>query len=372
MKNKIAILTQPLGTNYGGIIQNYALHEILKKNGYDPTTVNRVYKKAGTLATLKTSIRHLLKRPNSIPHTDKVKKKVFFNNYRFIKDHIQISKELDSDEELKSYFQGQKFDVLLVGSDQVWRPMYSPNIFSYYFDFANSDKEIKKLSYAASFGTEDWEYTEEQTQKCRGLIQKFDAVSVREDSGIKLCSEHLNRQDVVHVLDPTLLLNAEDYSQLIGKVEKKSGLFSYVLDDAVEKNEFIKNCASILNLKVFNNQSKYKFSTSKSNKLEDHVAPPLEGWLQGFRDADFVITDSFHGTIFSIINQRPFIILVNEKRGASRFESFLQQLDLTHRLVYDINDFDTSILETPINYDRVNEKLDVLKKESLGFLLNSL
>src|SRR5690606_30541311 len=136
-----------------------------------------------------------------------------------------------------------KFSAVVVGSDQVWRPRYSPNIYNFFLDFLKNNSTIKKVAYAASFGTEDWEYTEEQTREARELIKHFNAVSVRESSGVLLCDKYLNRKDAVHVLDPTLLLKAEDYNQLINKTKKEIGLFTYVLDETKEKLDFIKQCS---------------------------------------------------------------------------------------------------------------------------------
>lgn len=371
MKNKIAILTQPLGHNYGGIIQNYALQKVLLDIGYQTITINRrdenSHSKIKILASRYKTLffRHVLQLENP---TYWDYKRVFAHNQKFFREHINLSPKLESSSALANYFTKENFNAVVVGSDQVWRPKYSPNIFNFYLDFLEKNSSLKKVTYAASFGTEQWEYSEEQTRQCSRLIQQFDGVSVREDSGIKLCSKYLNRKDAVLVLDPTLLLNADDYSQLINKPKEEIGLFNYVLDDTEKKLLFIKGCAKKLSLKLHQNQAKLKPYNIKIDKLNDYIIPPIEGWLQGFRDADFVITDSFHGTLFSILNQKTFLVLVNKQRGASRFESILKQLGLEDRLIYDVQDFDESKLKSKIDYGLVNSKLDALKNESLNFL----
>jgi hypothetical protein len=373
MKHKIAILTQPLARNYGGIIQNYALQKVFADLGHETITIRRDFdnphSKIKILASkYKTLFFRQILKSKDPKYIDL--NKTSKHNQIFLKKYIKLSPKLDDTNELSKYFSKEKFDGVVVGSDQVWRPKYSPNIFNFYLDFLEEKNTIKKVAYAASFGTEEWEYTQEQTRKCKELIQQFDSISVREDSGIQLCKEHLNRKDATHVLDPTLLLDAADYSQLIGAVEKNLGLFSYVLDDSIEKIEFIDNCAKELNLERSTNQAKFKTNTYKSDNIEDYIIPPLEGWLQGFRDAEFVITDSFHGTVFSILNKKPFLTLVNKGRGASRFESFLKQLGLEDRLIYNVKGFDESKLKDEINYEEIHLKLDILKSESISFLKN--
>lgn len=371
MKKKIAILTLPLGHNYGGIIQNYALQKTLKNLGSDVVTINRNYNNSHSnfrilLGKYKGQFLSNFLSKNIFPHW---KNKILYKStFEFIRKNIYLSEEIDSNEKMFRFTQKHQFDAYVVGSDQTWRPQYSPNIYEYYLNFLDSKKETKKIAYASSFGTAEWEYTKEQTQKCKALIQQFTAVSVREDSGVDLCENYLE-VSALHVLDPTLLLNADDYSLLINKAKenKEKTLFTYVLDNANEIQNVIEDISKTLNLKHTSNQAS-TFNISKKRKTEDYIMPPLESWLQGFRDSEFVITDSFHGTVFSIINQKPFISLVNSARGAARFESLLSKLGLENRLVYDIDHFDQDLLIKEIDYIKVFEKLENLKKESLEFL----
>lgn len=374
MKNKIAILTQPLGNNYGGIIQNYALQKVLKDMGYEPLTIDRGEKKRYSdirliLSYVKAIIYRSILNKSALTPSDR--KAISQHTRVFIGEEIKISPLIQTTGDLAMYFEEQKFGAVVVGSDQTWRPKYSPAIFNFYLDFLSGNKMIQKIAYASSFGTAEWEYTVEETEKAKKLIQEFDAVSVRENSGVDLCRKYLDAE-AVHVLDPTLLLTAEDYSQLIKKPKENKGLFTYVLDDSPQKMEFIRNSAQKLGLKYTSSQAKHKFDPAVKRPVSDYVLPPLENWLQGFRDAEFVITDSFHGTVFSIINQKPFLSLVNKARGASRFESFLGQLGLTDRLVYEVTDFDVKKLSESIDYEAVVSKLENLKSESISFLKSSL
>ena len=113
-----------------------------------------------------------------------------------------------------------------MGSDQTWRPPYSPNIHNYFLDFLADNNEIAKLAYATSFATSDWEFSEEETKRCPQLVQQFDAVSVRKESAVEMTAHYLNKESV-WVLDPILLILKEDYLSLINKKKiRKEKAFS--------------------------------------------------------------------------------------------------------------------------------------------------
>lgn len=370
-RNNIAIMTQQLGFNYGGIMQNYALQKVLSDMGYSVETIDRdddnPHSPARILAFNVKSLflRHALRRENI---TFRDVNKILYHNRRFIRKRIRLSAPKRSTEALEKYFKRKKFKSVVVGSDQVWRPKYSPNLYNFFLDFLEDDTNILKVSYAASFGTNEWEYSPEETAECLRLIKSFASVSVREESGVELCANHLNRKDAVHVLDPTLLLTKKDYSELAGPKKQDIQLFYYLLDLSKEKTEFLNKCSRSMGLSVHGNQAKFAADQLHLDRIEEYIIPPIEGWLRGFRDADFVITDSFHGTVFSIINSKPFIVIVNRERGASRFESLLSKLGLEDRLVYDICSFDETLLTNKIDYLKVHETLSLLKNESISFL----
>src|SRR5690606_24010101 len=137
-----------------------------------------------------------------------------------------------------------KYDLVVVGSDQVWRPKYSPNIYNFFVDFIG--RGGKSISYAASFGVDEWEFNEKQTFRCKELIRKFDAVSVREQSAITLCKEKFD-SDAELVVDPTLLILAKDYETLVIKqgLQGKGKVLKYVLDEDAETKAFVNNVAQL-------------------------------------------------------------------------------------------------------------------------------
>ncbi len=189
------------------------------------------------------------------------------------------------------------FDALIVGSDQVWRPMYNYNIEDCFLSFV-SHMNLKRVAYAASFGTDKWEFTQQQTEQCAVLAKRFDGISVREKSGVALCNKYLG-VNATHVLDPTLLMKSQDYIKLCSHISKREPfIFAYVLDESEEKIKSIVNFAERRGLPYF--------IKGADNTVSDDDT--IELWLSYFRDAAFVVTDSFHGTAFSIIFNKDFYV----------------------------------------------------------------
>lgn len=380
MKKKIAILTQPLGKNYGGIIQNYALQIVLKKMGFDPITINRQKNKEYSklrllLFDIKMKRLRRAKPLSEFPKflTTQERMDVYQNNFKFIKEHLRLTESLDSDNKFYRFFTKNNFDAYIVGSDQTWRPKYSPNINQYFLDFLYNKQTIsKKIAYASSFGTSEWEYNSQETDSVKKLVQQFDAVSVREDSGVDLCKNYLYINSE-HVLDPTLLLSMEEYRQLYRNKDlpKRNGIFSYILDSSADKKSIIDKVSDFFNDKVYYIFPKLNFA-SQNKLLESMRYPSAEKWLKSFDDAEFVVTDSFHGTVFSIIYEKPFVTIPNKKRGKARFVSLLRPLGLEHRLIESWEDLNPTLLEENIDFSLVKTRLDVMKEHSVNFLKNNL
>lgn len=375
---KIAILTQPLISNYGGILQDFALQRVLKNKNYDVVTIDRRYngvsKSRLLLSNIKNTVINKLQLGSKRNFTSSDINYITKNPRSFISKYITLSEVVDLDEKMVKHFKNNAYDVVIVGSDQVWRPRYSPNIYDYFFGFLKDNSTTTKLSYAASFGVDTWEYNDEQTKQVKNLIKLFDGVSVREKSAVELCKDNLDT-DAQFVLDPTLLLEKEDYLKLITKKSEKysASIFTYVLDRSESKTNIINFVQKILGKEVRTNQPKEDQKSSLSKNLNDFAYPPIEGWIESFDQADFIVTDSFHGTIFSIIFNKPFLTIVNSERGAARFKSLLSLLDLEDRL---IDSYDESLISEklllPIDYTKVNARLKGLKSDSLAYLFNNI
>lgn len=375
---KIAILTQPLISNYGGILQAFALQKVLKNNDCDVTTIDRRYNGVSgsklLLSNIKNTILNTLKLGNARNFTSSDIRYVTKNPRHFIAKYMTLSEVIDQNEKMVNHFKNNTYDVVIVGSDQVWRPRYSPNIYDYFFGFLKDNSTTKKISYAASFGVDTWEYSDTQTKEVKGLVKLFDGVSVREKSAVQLCKDNLNT-DANFVLDPTLLLGKEDYLKLITEQSERSApsIFTYVLDKSESKKDIIHFVQKKLGKDVTTNQPKEIIRESSSKVLNDYAYPSIEGWIRSFDQADFIVTDSFHGTIFSIIFNKPFLTIVNSERGAARFKSLLALLNLEDRL---IESYDESLISekllASIDYSKVNATLNELKAESLAYLLNNI
>lgn len=354
---KVNIITQPLFCNYGGILQNYALQTILKKMGNEPLTINRpvpVRPAAPLWKEIAYIGKNLIKsykgewiwptlfnyKANLLEHTLSFPQREFISKYI---NKVDITPPFTSDK-LKDF----QADAYIVGSDQVWRPWCSPFIENCFLDFIE-DSTTKKIAYSASFGTDKWELSDEQTSHAKELIKNFDAISIREFSGTELCKKNLDI-DAIVMPDPTLLLSSEDYLKLTSSYDYPEGryLTSYILDPNSGKKNLIKGIAKKLNLEIV-----------EVGKVTRNGFDSIERWLATIAHADFVVTDSFHGTVFSLIFNRKVQIISNNLRGNSRIESLLSSLNIKPAEVI-----------TPSS--SISKNLMLLRERGLTFLRDSL
>jgi len=367
---KIGILTLPLHTNYGGILQAYALQEILKRMGYEVYLINKKKKEHSGLILPLVYIKRLI-----LKYVFGKENVIIFLERKRRKEHPVVSENLR--EFIKKYFSNcyniydfnelsqENFDILIVGSDQIWRPLYFPEIENAYLSFAK-DWTVKRISYAASFGTGEKEYTNAQIRACFGLAAKFDEISVREFQGIELVSNYFKRESV-WVLDPTMLLDLYDYRALMqNKLSADNGIFTYFLDYNNAKKEITQITEAALNLSSFS-----IFSYSKKGKCLVTSLPSVEEWLNKFDAANFIITDSFHACVFSILYNKPFIVVGNKARGMARFDSLLALFGLQERLINSVDDLSEAI-KSNIDWQKVNDILLHERNKSLSFLNQAL
>ena len=377
---KIGILTLPLHANYGGILQAYALQTIMKRLGHEVCHVEP----ACSIAVPDPILQRFIKYPIRLV------KKIFINHGIVVRAEYKHNKTISVIQKYTRPFinkylnirfvntysniKENDYNAYVVGSDQVWRPDYISNIENVFLDFTQG-WNVKRIAYAASFGVDRLFFTD--MQKARGadliskrLLRQFDAVSVREDSGVDICMDFAGVQATC-VLDPTLLLSVDDYNSLIKdkRVSKGDEILSYVLDNSDNITNFISNISKYtgISVRASNNTNIH----NENIPLKNRIQPPVEDWLRGFRDCKAVITDSFHACVFSVIYNKPFIVLGNKSRGMSRFESFLSKLGLNNRMVNDTADMQQikNLLNTVPN---VQERMESLKTGSMAFLMNNL
>ena len=290
---RCTIITHPPARNYGGILQAYALSSAIKDAGHEVRVLQGPYKKIPLYKKIATAMKKFIGRDR---------------NKRFLKLQDFVNKNIP----LTPLWHGEFVDVgdcVVVGSDQVWRPSYTPCPGAFFGDFLPDDSSVKRIAYAASFGVDHWEFSPSQSDEFGKLLKKFAAVSVREDSGITLCQEHWQIA-AEQMPDPTLLHGAEFYRKsYAGVTTAKNVLFTYFLDPDDDKMRLAEETAAALNIPVFNFMPKNK----------KHALLSVPEFLSGIDNARLVLTDSFHGMAFSMIFGTPFAVTGNAKRGMTRF-----------------------------------------------------
>ncbi|MBR7103706.1 MAG: polysaccharide pyruvyl transferase family protein [Lentisphaeria bacterium] len=371
---KILILTQPLIENYGGILQNYALQTVLKKRGHSVCTLDFEM----TLPLLHhvfrifSVIKQILLRIAGKNHNRTIRqwmtrneKKICYNKIsRFIQTHISRTHRVSHLKGLRKY---EDFEAYVVGSDQVWRKSYSPCLPVYFLDFLPENNSAKKISYAASFGSAKLDLAPKEIEKYSRLLQRFDAVSVREPSGKLLCKNKFGVNAEV-VPDPTMLLTADDYRKVMGTYKgcAKGKLVTYILDENSSQTTLINKFAAERNLEIIRLRGSYTVNDIKNSVPEK---AGIDFWLGALESAEYVITDSFHGTVFSLIFQKEFFVFVNHARGKERFDMLDEKFDIQSRFVDPMAG--EIILQSSLNYTDIGKKLEQYRLVGESFLLRA-
>ena len=371
----IAIITLPLHTNYGGLLQAYALKHTLEQQGHKVDVID-LKDKMPAPKGLKAPFIYLRRMASALfKGTEVFREKryarelpvVAANTSRFVDEYI-------SPRLVKDYgdIKEGEYDAFVVGSDQVWRPLYFRDIEDAFLKFAEG-WDVKRIAYAASFGTDRLEYEYMQLEVCGKLLDKFDAVSVREDSAVTMCEEWLDYEDAAHVADPVMLLGSDEIASLAANAENrpaKGKIMTYILDPSKEKSAAVDFMSRVTAAQVYDaSVNPY----ARELPLSERVVPSLEQWIAGFADADFVITDSFHGCVLSILMHKKFLAVGNSRRGMARLSSLLNMFGLEGRLVHGIDpEDDGEYFLSDIDWEDVDEKLKAFREHSVKFLLDAL
>lgn len=381
---KIGILTLVPYDNYGGILQGYALQTVLERMGHDVTIMNtKLYNYVSPKVLFKQQIKWLIKHfilhrkgtPVFSPyHLGK------FQDYRvsalkpFIDKQVHLTRTFSNGvKDIANFAVQENYDAFVVGSDQTWRPALSPDLYHLFCDFVPSNSPIRCIAYAASFGVDRMPLNQKQINYCKPLLQRFKAVAVREASGVKLCKNFFGI-DAKLVLDPTLLLEKEDYLRLIDSyvpINKEIGLMQYVFFWNHEEKSIVNKVSKLLGTEPINFfPERFLNQIMDENELPLAKFLPLEEWLYGYSKAKFVITDSFHGTVFCIIFNVPFLVISPE--AVTRFKSLLGLFGLEDRLVMKTEEVTQKLIHEQIDWEKVNKKMNELKKDSVQFLKDAL
>ena len=401
---KVAIVTLPLHTNYGGVLQAFALQRVLEGMGNDVEIIQlrEIIPAPKRLEAVRKFLtrsfrKYVLRRRDvEIFRERRINREfpvVGAEFVRFFRKYMNI-RYISSFNEIRP----SDYDAFVVGSDQVWRPKYNRNLMNSYLDFTHprfhgvrsvwsrepGDWNVRRVAYAVSFGSDVWEYSSEQTARARILAWSFDELSFREASGADRALRHFGVGSVT-VLDPTMLLKVSDYLDIAAEENASANpadgsgcVFEYILDRTPE------NCsvAHEIERRVAVDSKDGKplevnaFLTSDPRGAGDisaRVQPSIESWLRGLSSASFVVTDSFHACVFSILFHRPFCVLGNSNRGLSRLEWLLGLFGLRDRLVSTDNaeNVDFEALRA-VDWEDVDRCLERQRSASLDFLKNSL
>lgn len=360
---KVGIVTQPLVFNYGGILQNFALQQVLKDLGHDPVTLDFLAGYVGPLYCAQVVQRMFLRlrNPNiSIrpPRHNKRRNPVIID---FIDRNIKRTSTFHNKFSPR-LIKKHGLDAIIVGSDQVWRPRFNTRLEEMYLRFAQHS-DVRKIAYAASFGAAEWEYEGDyRLPVCEQLIKQFDAISVREPSGIA----HVRRlgMDAVSVLDPTLLLGRRGFEPIIERYKHRPDgnyVGAYIFDLLPSQQEDMNRMARELDCNAF-----VRFK-------EDEPDMGPSQWIDCISHSKYFLTDSFHGTVFAILFHIPFIAVVNAKRGADRFASLLSPLGLENRLVNSVDEVNSKLFsQCSIDWADVDARLESARTDSMNFLVNAL
>ena len=347
---KIALLTIWHEKNYGAELQAYATIRALQQLGHEVELID-----------IRLSDCH---RPNLngrignwVSYFGPANRK--FNC--FWSKFFPTTRRYHSVNELKE--NPPQADVYMVGSDQVWNPDLTGDFAKMFFLDFGSDT-VRRVSYASSFGTDTWNATY-LTKDVKRLLDRFNSLSCREESGIGLLKDVFGVQATMTV-DPTLLF--DHYQELTGELAPKNTLVYYPLTSDLELTSFAKYVASNLGLDLVNNmQSSFVFGKITWDRVG------IEDWVRNIAEAQFVITRSFHGLVFSILYRKPFAIIVNRNNRATRILNLLEQLGLEERYYNSIDIcYESHPWSVPIDYDAVHARLKSLRQSSFKYLMSAL
>lgn len=359
---RVALLTLPVDENIGGHLQRYALMTILQNMGHDVTHINLRYNFDNESWLQKCwfhvreSLVKIKKRQQVFPF-QKTRGELIQLDYEreckqtdhFYERYIQHTKVIDTKKKL---YKLSGYDCYIVGSDQVWRKQMTRHfgLSTFFFDFLTlSDKRI---AYGISFGSAENELDEAEINELGQLYKRFAMVSVREDKALDLLRHYgWNSPTPTHVLDPTMLLEKAWYLNIINQHKGKEHFIpgKYIVSYIFDKSE--KNMQ-----RVKENEERLQM---KSIQLSTDGQVAVEDWLNALYNSAYVVTDSFHGVVFSILFQKPFSFLKNDFRGNGRVDSLsrMLQIDLT---------------KDEQKWNDVEQRLSESRKNSLEFLERSL
>lgn len=367
---KIGILTLPLHTNYGGILQAWALQSVLTRMGHrvdvfgiKSESVHSNY--ALPLVWFVRLIRRI-KGQNDVSIFYEIKERRI-RNRRFADIRRFVSKRINTKVIRKlNAIPENYYDTIVVGSDQIWRKEYINSLWrssnpEEAFLGAFNSQNTERIAYAPSFGIDSWNFTENETIKIQDALSRFRAISVREISAVDLL-KCATGTSATFVLDPTMLLTPGDYIECLGicKKTENNKIVSYILDPNEETAKLISKIAATRGL-----ENKEINLLHTCDKLLS-----IEKWVENIANAEIVVTDSFHGCVFGIIFNKPLIFIINESRGNARFASLISTFGIQQNCLENAIEYDSE--KTYSLPNDIQSRLDRLRILSISWLTESL
>lgn len=376
--SKIGILTFHYSNNYGGVLQALSLYRIINSLGYDAEIINYIpsnYKPYSYLGNLGISKNLFKNNFNGINIRDMLSKVNVMNNYcstittnfnEFRSRNMKLSKQVDENA-LESIL--NNYSVIIVGSDQIWNPSQRKSPI-YFLDFKDKYNG-NKISYAADSTIK--EIDDEDLSKLKTALNEFDHISVRNDHSCDFVKSLINIEPEI-VADPTLLCDFRDLEKK--QIYNEDYILTYVLGKEIEgshKKAIEKIKEKYGDIPVYS----IKIPTMKFelSPYADKVYYDLDpsGWIDLFKNAKFIYTDSFHGVLFSLKYHKSFLAYYTERLRATRFIDLGKRYGIDNYIVQNVMEIDDkkSLHEIP-DYPLIDKIIDLQKKSSIEFLKKSL
>lgn len=363
---KIDIITRHSVPNYGSLLQSYATQKSIERLGHEAEIINytRYEERYENLANTllkgkkwnKNVVLRLIYKSIQTPNYSKMYRAFYKFRNGFLKE---TKREYGSIEELKE--NPPKADIYCSGSDQIWGKIGTADFDEAYFlGFVDNKKCI---SYASSFGKT--EISENLSNNLNNLLKSFSKILVREDTAKKLLEER-GFNNVSQVVDPTLLLTKDEWIELANKSSIKTPnnyVLIYQLHDNKEFNKYAEKFAKQRSMKLLR-ISPSLYHVFRSGKMI--YLPTQFDFLKYFMNADYILTDSFHATVFSIIFNKKFLDILPSNKTATRIESILRLFGIKSRVLKDYND--KELIDNEIDYESVNKRLEEERKKSEDLL----
>lgn len=364
---KIGIATFQWADNYGAVIQSHALQAYLKEQGNEVAIINFQPQ------TFNSGLRQFIA---TTPKATLAKWEAFYKRkiFQHFRDrYLQLTPNVfHTAADLESI--KDRFDLLIAGSDQVWNPKWLSQFQGlwdlYFLRFAGN--KTRRISYAASFGHADTKTISVEDQiRIGSYLIEFDAISVREKSGVDIVNKLSGRDDSMKVSDPTLLHDRSFYEKLAGTSRKRTPyLFNYMLHGQLRNAHQLEyEISRPLKLKVL------KCNVLNSRLHKGYTMPSPCGWLRMIRDANFVITNSFHGVVFCLIFNTPFLVLLSEGELGSmnnRITDLLADVRLSERVIGISKPDKINSLLTDIDWQPANNELIKLHELAANFITSNV